>query len=300
MSKHKKKLSQGNVVLLVFLGLICFGLVIAVLLRGADVALLNSKGIIADEQSRLMLFTVGVMLIVAIPALTLLYFFAWRYRDTNDKSTYDATAHHGKIFIVILWLIPSVVVAILVSAMWSATHKLDPHKDIVNGKEALTIQVVALRWKWLFIYPKQNIATVNFVQIPVDVPVQFELTADEAPMSSFWIPHLGGQLYAMTGHTNRLNLMASMEGDYTGRSAEINGEGFAGMEFIARGSSVQEFDTWAQNVRRDSEVLDFVEYNRLVIPSENNTAAFYSSPGSTLYDIVLSKYAKSQHPGAHQ
>src|SRR3990167_11468773 len=103
-------------------------------------------------------------------------------------------------------------------------------------------------------------------------------------MSSFWIPHLGGQLYAMTGHTNRLNLMADTEGDYTGSSAEINGAGFAGMKFTARASSVEDFGRWVQEVKQSPDVLDDATYANVLEPSENNPAVFYSAFESGLYD----------------
>jgi cytochrome o ubiquinol oxidase subunit 2 len=153
-----------------------------------------------------------------------------------------------------------------------------------------------MQWKWLFIYPEQNIATVNFVQIPEDTPVEFELTADEAPMSSFWIPNLGGMLYAMTGHNNRLHLIADTPGDYPGSSAEINGAGFAGMQFTARASSRGDFDQWLQKVKRSPAVLDGAEYAKLLKPSENNPAAFYSATEEGMYDKVLKKYMGS---GSH-
>jgi cytochrome o ubiquinol oxidase subunit 2 len=177
--------------------------------------------------------------------------------------------------------------------MWIATHKLEPQKSINSDNKALTVQVVALRWKWLFIYPEQHIATVNFVQVPVDTPVEFDLTADDAPMSSFWVPHWGGQLYAMTGMTNKLNLIPTTLGDSTGSSAEINGEGFAGMKFTARASSRQDFDDWVQHVKQVPNVLDMVEYKSLLKPSENNATAFYSTTEADLYDQVLMKYMGS-------
>ncbi|HLC91487.1 MAG TPA: ubiquinol oxidase subunit II [Candidatus Saccharimonadales bacterium] len=276
--------------LLVLAGL---ALLVSALLRGTDVALFMPKGLIAREQHSLMLFSVGLMLAIAIPTLVLFYFFAWRYRESNEKAAYDPHTSHGKFFVLTLWLIPSVIVFTLAHTMWPSTHKLDPHRSIVSDTKPLTIQVVALRWKWLFIYPEQSIATVNFVQVPIGTPIQFELTADETPMSSFWIPQLGGQLYAMTGHANRLNLMADTQGDYTGGSAEINGAGFAGMKFIARASSKEDFDLWVQKVQLSSNVLNTGEYEKLLKPSENNPANLYSVAQPDLYDTVLMKYSGS-------
>jgi len=263
---------------------------ITFLLQGVDVALFNPKGLIASEQHRLMIISAALLLAITIPTLFLLYFFAWKYRESNEKATHDPTARHGKYFVFSLWAIPSVFMLLLASIMWPATHKLAPQKSIASSAKPITIQVVAMRWKWLFIYPEQNIATVNFVQVPVNTPVRFDLTADETPMSSFWIPNLGGQLYAMTGHQNQLNLIADTPGDYPGRSAEINGAGFSGMKFMARASSQAGFDQWVRDVKLSSGALDTTEYKKLLSPSKNNPAALYSQAESGLYDTLLKKY----------
>lgn len=297
MTKHKNKPAKTNQIGLLLLGLTGLGLCITMLLQGTDVALFNPKGLIAGKQLNLMLVSTAVMLVIAVPTLFLLYFFAWKYRESNHKATYDSGTRHGKSFVFTLWALPTVFMLILASIMWPATHELDPRKPIAAGAKPLTIQVVAMRWKWLFIYPEQNIATVNFVQVPVGTPVQFELTADETPMSSFWIPHLGGQLYAMTGHLNRLNLIADTPGDYPGRSAEINGRGFAGMQFTARASSTENFDSWVRDVQLSSDKLDSTEYESLLAPSENNPVVRYSSAGNDLYDNVVKKYSGSS--GGH-
>ena len=295
MSGHKKKSNQGRAILLFVLGLVGLALLLSVLLRGNDVALFNPKGFIAQEEFKLMMISAAIMLSVAIPALSLLYFFAWKYRESNEGAAYEPDRHNGKFLVFSVWAIPGVFALALSLFMWPAAHRLDQHKAIASDAKPLTVQVIALRWKWLFIYPEQNIASLNYVQIPAGTPVQFELTADEAPMSSFWIPHLGGQLYAMTGHANLLNLMADTPGDYPGSSAEINGAGFAGMKFMARASSKEDFDMWASSVGTSSNALDSDTYEKLLRPSESNAAAFYSSPDAGLYGKVLNKYMGSHH-----
>ncbi len=290
MPKNRKKNSLGRTVGLILLSFAYFAALVAWLLHGNNVALFNPKGLIAQEQHNLTVLVVAIMLIIAIPAVSLFFFTAWRYRETNTKAKHDPEHRHSRFLVTGIWLIPTTFAVVLSTIMWSATHRLAPQKPIEADAKTLTIQVVALRWKWLFIYPEQHIATVNFVQIPVDTPVQFELTADEMPMSSFWIPNLGGMLYTMTGHVNHLNLMADTPGDYTGSSGEINGAGFAGMKFTARASSGEAFGRWVQSVSERPGVLDSAEYDRLLKPSEDNQAAFYSSVDSDLYGKVHMKY----------
>ncbi len=290
MPKKRKKDSAGKAVVLIVVSLVWLGLLIKLLLEGSNVALFNPKGMIAHEQMDLMVITVGIMLVIAIPALFLLFFTAWKYRESNSKAVHDPNVRHSRWLVTSIWLIPTTFAVVLATIMWPAAHRLDPHKAIASDAKPLTIQVVSMRWKWLFIYPEQHIATVNFVQIPVNTPVRFELTADAAPMSSFWIPNLGGQLYTMTGHLNELNLIADKLGDYRGSSAEINGAGFAGMKFTARASSNEDFNRWVQSVSVRPDVLDAAEYERLLKPSEDNPEAFYSGVDGNLYDTVLMKY----------
>lgn len=295
MAKHKKSLGGVKAFGLIVLGLAGLGLLIKELLRGFDVRLFNPMGPIADAQLDLIILSAIVLLLVVVPTLFVLYFIAWKYRETNKKATYAPGARHGKFFVFSVWAIPSVFMLFLALVMFPATHKLEPKKAIESNVKPLTIQVVALRWKWLFIYPEQNIATVNFVQVPVGTPIQFELTADETPMSSFWIPNLGGQLYAMTGHVTRLNLLADKPGDYPGSSAEINGAGFAGMKFIARASTQEQFDQWVQTLKLSSGGLDSKEYAELLKPSENNPVTLYSSFNNGIYDKLLMKYNSSHN-----
>lgn len=293
MKKRKNKDNLSSSVQVFILVLFGFMALIAFFLRGADVTLLNPKGLIATEQYKLMIVVSVIMLEIAIPTLILFYYFAWKYRETNKKAAYDPRMNQSKFFTFSLWAIPSIVVVLLAYILWPATHQLAPQKSIDSNVKPLTIQVVAMRWKWLFIYPEQNIATVNFVQIPVNTPIQFELSADEAPMSSFWIPHLAGQLYAMTGHVNRLNVMADTPGDYPGSSAEINGSGFAGMKFITRVSSQESFNQWVETTKGAEEQLGASEYEALLAPSKNNSAEYFARVEPGLYDAMLNKYEGS-------
>jgi cytochrome o ubiquinol oxidase subunit 2 len=244
------------------------------LIKGKNVALLNPKGLIAQEQYNLLVFTVTVLLAAVIPTMIILYYTAWKYRESNSVTAALPEANKNKHIVAYMWAIPIVIMLVLANTMWPATHRLA-------------------------IYPDQKIATVNFVQIPINTPVKFEMTADEMPMSSFWIPNLGGQLYTMTGHVNRLNLMADTLGDYPGSTPEINGIGFAGMKFTARVSSDDDFDQWVKQVKSFPEILDSAKYEDILRPSEYNSAAFYSAYENNLYDKVVLKYTGSTEGHTH-
>ncbi|MDO8548272.1 MAG: ubiquinol oxidase subunit II [bacterium] len=256
-------------------------------------AVLDPKGLIALSERDLMVQAVGFMLIVAVPVYLLLFFFARKYRAGNTKAVYMPNWEHGKLEELIWWAIPFEIVLILGALTWGSTHQLDPRKplDLAQGKP-LIIEVVALDWKWLFIYPEQEIATVNYVRVPVNRPVEFEVTAD-APMNSFWVPQLGGQIYAMTGMVNSLNLVANQVGKYTGVSSNYSGSGFAQMRFIAEATSQSDFDAWVTLLKAGSTTLTLGAYETLAQPSVAVQPAYYSGVTSNLYDTIIMQFRDS-------
>ncbi len=264
-------------------------------LNFGNIALLNQKGVIAEKERSLIITAVLLMLIVVIPVFTSLFYFAWKYRASNTESNYSPNWDGSLKLKLLWWAIPAAIIFVLSIINWKSTHVLDPYKPIASDKKPITIQVVALQWKWLFIYPEKNIATVNYIQFPEKTPINFELTAD-APMNSFWIPELGGQMYAMAGMSTQLHLMASTLGEFNGAAAEINGKGFAGMKFVAKATSQTDFDQWVRSVRQGANVLDsekdldISEYNRLSQPSENNSVTFYASTSNDLYNNIIMKF----------
>lgn len=251
--------------------------------------LFNPKGLIASEQKELMITVVAFMLIAVVPVLFMTFFFAWKYRS-GGKSKYTPNIDGSKP-IQFAWLgLLCVIICAIGTIAWKSSHALDPRKELISDKPALTIQVVALEWKWLFLYPEQNIATVNLVQFPEDTPINFEITAD-APMNSFLIPQLGGQMYAMNGMKTKLHLMANEIGDYRGFSSNISGEGFSGMRFIARASSESDFNTWVETTKFYGDDLN---YEELAKPSKNHSPTTYALTNPELFDSIVMKFMS--HP----
>jgi cytochrome o ubiquinol oxidase subunit II len=276
------------------LALIGAGLAIFFVLKSDKALLAHPKGIIAHQELHLIIKNYLLMLIIVIPTLIFLFVTAWKYRAKNKKAKYDPDHSHGKWGEIILWMIPAVVVAIMAMITWDAAHELDPYKPLDSEVTPLRIQVVALDWKWLFIYPEQGIATVNFIQFPEHTPIDFELSADGSPMNSFWIPQLSGQIYAMTGMTTPLHIMASEPGEYTGRAAEINGEGFADMTFIAKATTRSDFEDWVARVKQSPLQLTARAYSEFAEPSKNNPIVLYSYVEKDLFHQIVEKYM--HHP----
>ena len=234
------------------------------------------------------------MLIVVIPVFLMIFWFVVKYRAKNAKADYSPNWAHNTTIEVIVWTVPFILVAVLSVITWVTSHTLNPYKPLVSKVKPLTIDVVALNWKWLFIYPKQRIATVNFVQFPINTPINFRITAD-APMNSFVIPQLGGQIYAMTGMTTKLHLITKHKGDYHGLSVNYSGDGFYNMKFMARASSHQAFKTWVDKVKQSSKSLDTVSYHQLAQWSKNSPVTLYGSVTKGMFKSIINHYTKPNH-----
>lgn len=272
----------------VVLGVVAI-LLVSFYVSSHDLAVLNPEGLVGQKQRDLIIIATLLCLIVVLPVFILTFMIAWKYRAGNTKATYTPDWDHDTRLETLWWGVPIVIILILSVITWKSSHDLDPYRPLDSSVKPLRVQVIALQWKWLFIYPDQQIASVNYLQIPERTPINFEITAD-APMNAFWIPKLGSQVYAMAGMTTKLHLIANQQGSYTGSSANISGKGFADMKFETRSTSREDFDIWTNSVIGGAESLTDERYTVLAKPGVPKQPSQYILDGSDLYDRVVMKY----------
>lgn len=263
-----------------------------------SVDVLQPQGEVAAKQRDLIVFTLGLSLIVVVPVFTLLFYFAWKYREGNRAARYMPEWDGNKWLEIIWWGIPCIIIGILSVVTWQTSHSLDPYKPLVSDVKPVKVQVVAMQWKWLFIYPELGIATTNDLRFLEKTPLNLEITAD-APMNSFWIPSLGGQVYAMSGMTTKLHLSANTIGEYKGSSANISGEGYADMAFTARSLSDADFNEWVARVKTTGGALDMGRYEVLAQPSIVKEPGYFALKEDDLYTAIVMKYMMPDHTTEH-
>lgn len=256
---------------------------------GRTAPVLETAGTIAHQQRDLIYLTIILGAVVVIPVYILLFVIGWRYRATNLKATYDPTYHGNNKLEIIWWGIPIVIIAILSVVTFISTHALDPYKPLQSDKRPVQIQVISLQWKWLFIYPELGVASVNEMNIPADRPINLTLTSD-APMNSFWVPALAGQIYTMNGMSTRLHLMADAPGRYDGFNTNISGDGYADMQFTVTAQSEGEFTDWIARGNRSADILTWEAYQELAEPSRNPPHTLYLLGDARLYNNVVMQY----------
>lgn len=293
LPKKKRRSPYKFISLLLSAGLAA--LILGLLIRRSSFPVLNSAGPIASGQQELLVKAFLLMLIIVLPVFALTFYFAYRYRETNKKATYRPNWDGNRFAETVWWAVPTLLIIVLSIMTWRGTFALDPYKPLAPAKDTLKVQVIALDWRWLFIYPDQNIALLNELRLPVDKAVRFDITAD-APMNSFWIPQLGGQVYAMPGMGTRLHLKADRTGNYYGASANISGEGFADMNFTTKVTSRDDFDAWIKTAQQQP-MLSESQYNKLAKQSTDKTVQTYGRVQHGLYADVIGKYGHLDHHG---
>jgi cytochrome o ubiquinol oxidase subunit II len=273
------------------------GIILWLLVADKNIDVLNPVGVVGAQEKDLIMFTLLLSAIVVIPVFIMLSVFAWKYHEDNHKSVYTPDNDSNRWIEALWWGIPIIIIGILCVVTWVTSHQLDPSKPLTSNVKPLKVQVVALQWRWLFIYPEQRIATINELVIPAGTPINFEITAD-APMSAFWIPSLGTQVYAMTGMSAKLSLMADRPGQYRGTNSNINGKGYADMNFeVSAMPTRRNFDLWVEafNNLPHHDHIDFTSYKVLSKPSTDNYVAYYHLHDLALYTDVIRQYTHGGH-----
>lgn len=268
---------------------------LAVFLSGCKSIVLSPAGDIAKQQANLVVVSTVLMLLIIIPVMALTAWFAWRYRASNTEATYDPEWHHSTAVELGIWTAPLLIVIALGAVTWITTHTLDPFRPIARISAAqplnkdvktLRVQVVAMDWKWLFIYPDYGIATINELAAPVDTPIKFEITATTV-MNAFYVPALAGMIYAMPAMQTELNAVINEPGNYEGFSANYSGAGFSGMKFRFHGLSQQDFDAWIKQNKDAGGKLDRPTVQVLEKPSEREPVRRFGDVEPNIYHAIL-------------
>ncbi|HEY4212663.1 MAG TPA: ubiquinol oxidase subunit II [Steroidobacteraceae bacterium] len=275
---------------------------------------LAPSGDVAMRQRDLLVHSTLLMLVIIVPVMALTVWFAWHYRASNHKARYEPDWHHSTRLELVIWAAPLLIIICLGALTWLGTHLLDPYRPLDRlganrptppHTASLRVDVVALDWKWLFIYPDSHIATVNELVVPIDTPVDLHITASSV-MNSLYVPELAGQVYAMPGMETRLHGVLNKVGVSHGFSGNYSGAGFSGMRFLFRGVTRADFDKWVADVGKGTRSSDGADsragaapngaqqltraaYTALAKPSENEPVRHFSSPDPTLFHAIVNR-----------
>ena len=275
-----------------------FALVLPLTLEGCRTAILSPAGPIGAANRTILLDALVIMLAIVVPTILAILAFAWWFRDSNTRARRQPGFTYSGRVELIVWSIPALVVFFLGGIAWIGSQLLDPARPIASRVKPLEIQVVSLDWKWLFIYPEQGVASMNYLVAPAGVPLHFRITSASV-FNVFFVPRLGSEIYSMYGMTTQLNLQADQPGVYPGLSAQFSGDGFSDMAFDLRAVTADEFSAWATAASASGPVLDEAGYRDLLKQSQNVKPYTYRSVEPGLFDaIVMQRLPPGEGPGS--
>jgi cytochrome o ubiquinol oxidase subunit 2 len=255
-------------------------------LSGCTAGILSPAGPVGRAERTILFDSLAIMLGIVIPTIVATLAFAWWYRASNKRARYLPTwAYSGRLELIV-WSIPALVVFFLGGIAWTGSHELDPRQPLPSRNRPLEIDIVALDWKWLFIYPQQQVASINSMVVPAGMPLELKLTSASV-LNVFFVPRLGSMIYTMYGMLSHLNLQADQPGTYHGLAAHFNGDGFPGMDFDVHAVAPAEFGDWVARTRAQGPSLDETAYRLLLRQTLDVKPYTYSSVKAGLFDDIL-------------
>jgi cytochrome o ubiquinol oxidase subunit 2 len=259
-----------------------------ILLTGCQPAVLNPMGVVGIANKTILIDSLAIMLAIVIPTIAATFAFAWWFRASNTRAQYLPEFEYSGRLELIIWAIPVLVIILLGGVAWIGAHDLDPAVPLASDKKPLEVQVVSLDWKWLFIYPDQQVAAVNQLVVPAGVPIHFSLTSASV-MNAFFIPQLGSMIYTMNGMTTRLNLQADNPGTFRGLSSHYSGDGFSDMHFEVRAVPADAFITWVEQTRTSGPMLDPARYTDLARQTTSVSPSTFRSVDRGLFEQIATQ-----------
>jgi cytochrome o ubiquinol oxidase subunit 2 len=256
------------------------------LVAGCSYGVLNPQGPVGADEKVILFDATVIMLAVIIPVILCTLAFAWWFRARNHRAQRQPDWEYSGRIEFVTWSIPALIVMFLAGIAWISSHDLDPPKALQSSVKPVQIEVISLDWKWLFIYPEEQVAAVNELVIPVNTPVHFRLTSGSV-MNSFFVPQLGSQIYTMAGMTTQLNLLASNPGTYAGLSAQFSGDGFSDMRFDVRAVPDEAYRAWLASTRSGTEHLDTIRYAQMAAPSLHDEPSTFGQVAAGLFDGIV-------------
>lgn len=235
---------------------------------------LDPKGPQAQTQADVIMISIWTMAFIVIVVVALFVYMIVKYNASKQKENYEPPYIEGNIIVELVCVgIPVLIVIVLSIISVKSNYIVEATPKGYEDKKPLIIYASSSNWKWHFSYPEEDIETVNYLRIPTDRAIEFKLYS-YGPITSFWIPQLGGQKYAMADMVTTLHLAADVPGEYMGRNANFSGKGFAENTFNVQAMTEAKYDKWVKEVKETAEPLTEEKFDELLVPGHVGQSTF--------------------------
>lgn len=250
-------------------------------------SIFDAVGPVGAADAKILIDATVIMLAIVIPTILLAFWVAWRYRASNSRAEYLPNWSYSGRIEAVVWSIPILTIMFIGGVIWIGSYRLDPFRPLPSPTPPLEVQVVALDWKWLFIYPHEGVATVNQLVVPAGRPVHFSITSGSV-FNVFFVPRLGSMIYAMPGMVSQLHLQADRPAVLFGQSAHFSGDGFSDMQFPVRSVPADQFGGWVGSLR-GGPALDRAAYAQLSRQSQRVPALAFGRIDPQLFQAIATQ-----------
>lgn len=250
-------------------------LVMVTILSGCEsLMVLNPAGPQAERQANDIVLSIIIMAAIVLIVFVILVFMLIKYRASKQSDDYEPPHVEGNH--IVEWIIvgvPVLIIIFLSIVSVRSNYIVESAPPGYEDQKPLVVYASSSNWKWHFSYPEEGIETVNYLYIPTDRALEFKLYSF-GPITSFWIPQLGGQKYAMADMVTTLHLAADLQGEYMGRNSNFSGKGFAENSFNVKAMTQAKFDEWVDEVKATAKPLTEDKFDELLEPGHLGQMTF--------------------------
>jgi cytochrome aa3-600 menaquinol oxidase subunit 2 len=250
-------------------------LAMSTVLTGCEsLMVLNPAGPQAERQANDIVLSIILMSVIVLVVFIILVFMLFKYRASKQRDDYEPPHIEGNHIVeTIVVGIPVLIIIFLSIVSVRSNYIVESTPKGYEDQKPLVVYAASSNWKWHFSYPEEGIETVNYLYLPTDRALEFKLYSF-GPITSFWIPQLGGQKYAMADMVNTLHLAADIQGEYMGRNVNFSGKGFAENTFSVKAVSPAKFDEWVDEVKHTAKPLTESKFAELLEPGHLGQLTF--------------------------
>jgi cytochrome c oxidase subunit II len=205
-----------------------------------------TNALISTRHEYESLFAIYVPIAGAVFAVLLIavLFSLLRYRRRQRPSRFSENNRLEATYAAALTLI----VAFLLYLTFSAEHRVDT--VAAQERPAVTINVTAAKWEWIFTYPAYGIrrqsGTVGrqSLVVPANQAIRFNLTSTDV-IHAFYVPELKFKHDVFPGIVQPITVTFTSPGVFPGQCTQFCGLRHAVMVFSVEAVSPQRFRAWA-------------------------------------------------------
>ncbi|MEA2636134.1 MAG: cytochrome c oxidase subunit [Chloroflexota bacterium] len=264
-----------------------------------DVSPLNCAGPNACDIVSVYTSVFWIAMAVLVIVGGLIVYAALRFRRRDDK---EPAQTHGNPRLEVLWTaIPVLIVGFV---FIRTTLRMD---YVRNGPAPQqVIQVTGVQWAWSFKYPNGK-SSFTTLTIPVGQVVRLQVTSKDV-LHSFWVPRLGGQIYAKPGFQNSGWIEASQPGSYFGQCNELCGRDHWSMLLQVNAVSPDQYQAFlsgtlppgttaaAEKVSGAAAAVKVAETDALIFQPASGTAKVgdvieWTNTGTAVHNVVFDNQA---------